>query len=58
MTNLSTLAETAKAWPFELARKLKARVEQMEKAGQRKAGAPVLVVHMWHNSSCLILECW
>ena len=42
MTNLSTLAETAKAWPFELARKLKARVEQMEKAGQRKAGAPVI----------------
>ncbi len=42
MTDLATLAGTAKAWPFELARKLKARVEQMEKAGQREVGAPVI----------------
>ncbi|MEO0466316.1 MAG: lysine--tRNA ligase [Pseudomonadota bacterium] len=42
MTDLPALAETAKAWPFELARKLKARVQQMEKAGQREPGAPVI----------------
>ena len=42
MTDFAALADTAKAWPFELARKLKARVEQMEKAGQRAPGQPVL----------------
>ena len=42
MTELAALAEDAKAWPFELARKLKARVDQMEKAGQRAPGAPVV----------------
>jgi len=42
MTDLAALAADAKAWPFELARKLKARVDQMVKAGQREAGAPVI----------------
>ncbi|MGH1422860.1 MAG: lysine--tRNA ligase, partial [Hyphomonas sp.] len=42
MTDRSTLALSAKAWPFELARKLKARVEQQVKAGQRGAGDPVI----------------
>jgi lysyl-tRNA synthetase class 1 len=42
MTDFSILAESAKAWPFELARKLKQRVEQQEKAGQRKPGDPVI----------------
>ncbi|MEO0785671.1 MAG: lysine--tRNA ligase [Pseudomonadota bacterium] len=42
MTDLTTLAENAKAWPFELARKLKVRVEQMEKAGQRAPGDAVI----------------
>mgnify|MGYP003114508201 FL=1 len=41
MTDLSTLAHSAKAWPFELARKLEQRVEQQIKAGQREAGDPV-----------------
>ena len=41
MTDLSTLAQSAKAWPFELARKLEQRVEQQIKAGQREAGDPV-----------------
>ena len=36
MTDFSTLADSAKAWPFELARKLKQRVEQLEKAGKKK----------------------
>ena len=36
MTDLSTLADSAKAWPFELARKLKQRVEQMETSGKTK----------------------
>ncbi len=36
MTDLTTLADSAKAWPFELARKLKQRVEQLEKAGKKK----------------------
>lgn len=36
MTDLSALADTAKAWPFELARKLKQRVEQAEKQGIAK----------------------
>ena len=38
MTDLSALAQSAKAWPFELARKLEQRVEQ-----QIKAGGPVTV---------------
>jgi len=42
MTDFSVLAETAKAWPFELARALKQRVEQQKKAGQRKDGGPVI----------------
>ncbi len=42
MTDLAALAADAKAWPFELARKLAARVDQMEKAGQRAPGAPVI----------------
>ena len=42
MTDFSILAESAKAWPFELARKLKQRVEQQEKAGKRKPGDPVI----------------
>ncbi|MAN46739.1 MAG: lysine--tRNA ligase [Alphaproteobacteria bacterium] len=41
MTDLSTLAQSAKAWPFELARKLEQRVEQQIKAGQRAADDPV-----------------
>ena len=36
MTDLSTLADSAKAWPFELARKLKQRVGQMESSGKTK----------------------
>jgi len=42
MTDLSVLAETAKAWPFELARALKKRVEQQKQAGQRKDDDPVI----------------
>lgn len=42
MTDFSALAADAKAWPFELARKVKARVEQMEKAGQRAPGQAVI----------------
>lgn len=42
MTDRSTLALSAKAWPFELARKLKARVEQQVKAGQRAEDDPVI----------------
>jgi lysyl-tRNA synthetase, class I len=42
MTDLSTLAHSAKAWPFELARALEKRVEQQVKAGQRAAGDPVI----------------
>ena len=42
MTDLSTLAASAKAWPFELARKLEARVQQQVKAGQRKEDNPVI----------------
>jgi lysyl-tRNA synthetase class 1 len=41
MTDITALAASAKAWPFELARKLSARVEQQMKAGQRQAGDPV-----------------
>lgn len=41
MTDITALASSAKAWPFELARKLSARVEQQMKAGQREAGDPV-----------------
>ena len=36
MTDFSAAAVSAKAWPFELARKLKARTEQLEKAGKGK----------------------
>ena len=36
MTDISTLAASAKAWPFELAQKLKQRVEQLEKQGKGK----------------------
>ena len=35
------LAATAKAWPFEQARELKARIEKLEKAGRPK-DAPVI----------------
>ncbi len=42
MTDFSTLAASAKAWPFELARKLQARVEQQVKAGQRGADDAVV----------------
>lgn len=42
MTDIAVLAESAKAWPFELARKLKARVDQMQRAGQRAADDPVV----------------
>ncbi len=38
---LAALAADAKAWPFELARALKTRLEQMQKAGTPKQG-PVL----------------
>ncbi len=34
--SLSQHAETAKAWPFELARELKARIEKLEAAGRSK----------------------
>jgi lysyl-tRNA synthetase class 1 len=37
----SALAATAKAWPFEQARELKARIEKLEKAGRPK-DAPVV----------------
>ncbi|KJS38778.1 MAG: lysine--tRNA ligase [Hyphomonas sp. BRH_c22] len=42
MTELSTLAQSAKAWPFELARALEKRVGQQVKAGERKTGDPVV----------------
>ena len=42
MTDLSTLAQSAKAWPFELARALKKRVDQQVKAGERAADDPVV----------------
>lgn len=38
MTDISQLAASAKAWPFELAQKLKQRVEQYEKQGKPKDG--------------------
>ncbi|MBI1361833.1 MAG: lysine--tRNA ligase [Alphaproteobacteria bacterium] len=34
--SISTLAASAKAWPFEQARELKARIEKLEKAGRAK----------------------
>ncbi len=37
----AALAQTAKAWPFELARELKARIEKLETAGRPK-DAPVI----------------
>jgi lysyl-tRNA synthetase class 1 len=42
MTDLSALAQSAKAWPFELARALEKRVAEQVKAGERKADAPVI----------------
>lgn len=42
MTDLPVLAANAKAWPFELARKLDQRVRQQIKAGQRSDGDPVI----------------
>ena len=42
MTDLSILAKTAKAWPFELARALEKRVAEQVKAGERAADAPVI----------------
>ena len=41
MSALSTLAETAKAWPFEQARALLKRLENMERAGNPKQGPVV-----------------
>ena len=42
MTDLSMLAQSAKAWPFELARALEKRVDQQVKAGERAEGDPVV----------------
>ena len=39
---MSQIAKEAKAWPFELARKLLLRTQQMEKAGLRAPGVPVI----------------
>jgi lysyl-tRNA synthetase class 1 len=39
--SVASLAATAKAWPFELARELKARIDKLEKAGRSK-DAPVV----------------
>lgn len=39
--SISILAATARAWPFEQARELKARIEKLEKAGRPK-DAPVV----------------
>ena len=39
--SVASLAATAKAWPFEQARELKARIEKLEKAGRPK-DAPVI----------------
>ena len=39
--SVATLAEAAKAWPFEQARELKARIDKLEKAGRPK-DAPVV----------------
>ncbi len=39
--SVAALAEAAKAWPFEQARELKARIEKLEKAGRSK-DAPVV----------------
>ncbi len=41
MTELTELAKTAKAWPFEQARALHKRLEQMERAGKAKQGPVV-----------------
>jgi lysyl-tRNA synthetase, class I len=41
MTPQSKLAATAKAWPFEQARALQKRLEQMQRAGKPKAGPVV-----------------
>ena len=38
--SVADLAAAAKAWPFEQARELKARIEKLEKAGRAK-DAPV-----------------
>ena len=42
MTDLSMLAQSAKAWPFELARALEKRVDQQVKAGERTVDDPVV----------------
>jgi lysyl-tRNA synthetase class 1 len=42
MTDLSALAQSAKAWPFELARALEKRVAEQVKAGERAPDAPVI----------------
>lgn len=42
MTDLSTLAQSAKAWPFELARALEKRVVEQVQAGERAPDAPVI----------------
>ena len=42
MTDLAPLARSAKAWPFELARKLDARMQQQIKAGQRGEEDPII----------------
>ena len=41
MTSLATLAETAKAWPFEQARALRKRLDIMAKRGKAKTGPVV-----------------
>ena len=41
MSDLRTLAETAKAWPFEQARALLKRLRNMEKQGKPKQGPVV-----------------
>ncbi len=41
MSDIAALAASAKAWPFEQARALLKRLEQMEKAGQPKQGPVV-----------------
>ena len=42
MTDLSILAQSAKAWPFELARALEKRLAEQVKAGERKGEDPVI----------------
>ncbi len=42
MTDIAALAEAARAWPFELARELKARVERQIADGHRQPETPVV----------------